>query len=162
MLDIASVWPSGRDLTTEAVPTLVLAPGRLSTMNLWPSRLPRPSASRRARTSVPPPAANGTTISTVRHGHLPWGAAGHARIELATASVAARTSWCRVERVAAILRPLETTAHYRDRLVRNQRNPACGDGLPGTMAVGTPIRSSPVVARIRGLVARMEPIARSF
>src|SRR5258705_12767658 len=115
---MASVWPSGRDLTRRAVPTLVLAPGRLRTTKLWPRRLPRPSASRRARTSVPPPAANGTTISTVRDGYFSWAAAGHARRELAAASVAARISWCRVERVAAILRPLEPCAHYRDRLLR--------------------------------------------
>ena len=64
MLAITSVWPSGGDFTTCKVPVLVLPPGRLSVTNDCPSRLLKPSATSRARRSVPPPAANGTTSST--------------------------------------------------------------------------------------------------
>ena len=40
------------------------APARLSTMNCWPKALVSSGASARARMSVVPPAANGTTMRT--------------------------------------------------------------------------------------------------
>src|SRR3954454_10061234 len=45
-------------------PMLPDAPGLLSTRNGWPKDLPRCSASRRARMSVEPPGAQGTTRVT--------------------------------------------------------------------------------------------------
>src|SRR6185312_14577211 len=62
MLAITSVVPSRGDFTACNVPVLVLAPGRLSVTNVWPRRLVRPSATSRASKSVPPPAANGTSV----------------------------------------------------------------------------------------------------
>jgi hypothetical protein len=68
MLAISSVYPSGLERTAARVPRLVLAPGRLSTTNGWPRRLLSPSLISRASNSDPPPAANGTMISTGRVG----------------------------------------------------------------------------------------------
>jgi hypothetical protein len=46
------------------VPILVPAPGRLSMMTFWPSRVVRCWASSRATTSFGEPAVNGTIIRT--------------------------------------------------------------------------------------------------
>ncbi len=68
MLVSSSVWPSGCAFATAAVPMLVEAPGRLMMTKRWRIVSLSRSASTRAIRSVPPPAANGTTISTVRLG----------------------------------------------------------------------------------------------
>ena len=61
---ISSVWPSGAALATSAAPLLPPAPGLLSTMKGWPNAFCSSGASARARMSVVPPAAKGTTMRT--------------------------------------------------------------------------------------------------
>ena len=62
------VWPSGRARATRAEPTLPDAPERFSTTTGWPRARPKGSATARARMSVEPPGAQGTTIVTGRLG----------------------------------------------------------------------------------------------
>src|ERR1044072_9496209 len=57
-----SVLPSGAALATKAVPMVLPAPGRFSTITLRPSCAPSSALIARARMSCTPPAANGTTI----------------------------------------------------------------------------------------------------
>ena len=52
---IASVWPSGGDLTMTSVPMMPLAPGRFSTSTCWPQLSCIFAASCRLMMSVPPP-----------------------------------------------------------------------------------------------------------
>src|SRR6185295_3500732 len=53
------VWPSGADFAVISVPTIVLAPGRLSTITRCPRPSPVLSASMRASVSLPPPGGYG-------------------------------------------------------------------------------------------------------
>src|SRR5476649_1928768 len=52
-----------------SVPTMVLAPPRLSTMMRWPSASPILSASKRASTSLPPPGGYGEIRRIGRRGN---------------------------------------------------------------------------------------------
>jgi hypothetical protein len=62
------VWPSGRARATAAEPTLPEAPERFSTTTGWPRDRCKGSATARARMSVEPPGAHGTTMVTGRVG----------------------------------------------------------------------------------------------
>src|SRR6185503_14157441 len=58
---LSRVWPSGAAFATISVPTMLPAPGRLSTMTGFPSDWASPSATIREVRSLPPPGANGAT-----------------------------------------------------------------------------------------------------
>src|SRR6188474_797222 len=79
-----------------SAPTLPPAPARLSTMNCWPNAFDSSGATARARMSVVPPAANGTTILTGFVGQLPCAAAGRTARQArpAASASAARRSVC--------------------------------------------------------------------
>ena len=62
---ISSEWPSGAALATASVPTMPLAPARLSTITVWPSAFSSCGCSSRAVVSLSPPGANGTMMRTV-------------------------------------------------------------------------------------------------
>src|SRR6478609_2648130 len=72
-----------------SAPTLPPAPARLSTMNCWPNALDSSGAIARARMSVVPPAANGTTMRTGLVGQLLWAQDGAAMRASAVATEAA-------------------------------------------------------------------------
>ena len=57
-------WPSLGALATSLAPLLPPAPGLFSTMKVWPKTFCNSGAKARARMSVVPPAANGTTMRT--------------------------------------------------------------------------------------------------
>ena len=63
-----SVWPSAAARTSASVAILLAAPGRLSTMNCWPSRSDSHCPIRRAMMSIWPPAGKPTRIRTGRDG----------------------------------------------------------------------------------------------
>ena len=52
-----SICPSGGDRMTYSAPTTPLAPARFSTTTGWPIASRMPSATARAKMSVPPPGA---------------------------------------------------------------------------------------------------------
>ncbi len=64
----SSEYPSGRARATTVEPTLPEAPERFSTRTGWPRACRRWSATVRARMSVDPPGAQGTTMVTGRLG----------------------------------------------------------------------------------------------
>src|SRR5712691_2809518 len=68
-------YPSGGDFATRAEPTIPPAPPTFSMTTCWPRTSDSRRPMMRPNTSVPPPAANGTTIVTGRVGQL-WAAAG--------------------------------------------------------------------------------------
>ena len=61
------VWPSGSAVTAAFSPTVLPPPGRFSMMT-WPSVGVSFCPTRRAITSIGPPAGNGTMIRTCRFG----------------------------------------------------------------------------------------------
>src|SRR2546427_8883895 len=63
VVQISSVYPSGRALETWRAPMLPEAPGRFSTTTLTRRRCASSLAMMRPTTSVPPPAGKGTTRS---------------------------------------------------------------------------------------------------
>jgi hypothetical protein len=65
-------------LAIMSAPMLPPAPGLLSTMKVWPNALPSSGASARARMSVVPPAAKGTTMRTGLFGQPDWAHSGAA------------------------------------------------------------------------------------
>src|SRR3954468_24877050 len=65
----SSVYPSGSAFATTAAASMVLAPGRFSTITGWPSAGARRSASVRATMSTALPGASVATMRTVLVGH---------------------------------------------------------------------------------------------
>ena len=65
---INKVYPSAGDLATMSAPKLPPAPGLLSTKNVWPKALESSGAIARAKISVVPAGANGTTMRTCLFG----------------------------------------------------------------------------------------------
>ena len=65
---ITSVWPSGAERATNSVPIMVAPPARFSMTICWPNCLVSSGLSSRARISVPPPGAAGTTSRIGREG----------------------------------------------------------------------------------------------
>jgi hypothetical protein len=63
-------------LAPRSVPMVPPAPPMLSTTTCWPSSLPSASATRRAITSLVPPAGNGLTIFSGLLGQLSWACGG--------------------------------------------------------------------------------------
>ncbi len=63
----SSVWPSGAAFATRSAPMIPLAPGRLSTTNVWPMRAVNSCARMRAVVSGPP-APKPTMMRTGREG----------------------------------------------------------------------------------------------
>ena len=68
VLQKSNVCPSGLARATSSAPIWPPAPGRFSTITGLPSRSDRPFATKRAWTSLPPPAAKETMIEIVRVG----------------------------------------------------------------------------------------------
>src|SRR5450759_431833 len=66
---ISSVYPSGLARATISEPSTLLAPARLSTTKVWPSRSPSLSATMRPRMSLVPPGAKGTISRTALVGY---------------------------------------------------------------------------------------------
>src|SRR5688572_16116853 len=66
---MSNVWPSAGARTTSLAPMLPAAPARFSTTTGWPSGACSRSAIRRAKMSVEPPGANGTTRRTGLFGY---------------------------------------------------------------------------------------------
>ena len=62
------VWPSGTAWAAIAVPSVLPAPGRLSTRPCWPNESWNICATKRAAMSLPPPGANGTMMRIGRVG----------------------------------------------------------------------------------------------
>ena len=89
---ISSVWPSAGERATSLAPRLPPAPGLLSTMKGWPNTRPSSGASARARMSVVPPAAKGTTMRTGLLGQAPCARSGPGATSAADAS---SNSWRR-------------------------------------------------------------------
>src|SRR5690349_16017602 len=69
------------------------APGLLSTMKGWPKTRCSSGASARARMSVVPPAAKGTTMRTGLLGHALWAAATSGDSSAAAASARRKGEW---------------------------------------------------------------------
>ena len=67
---ITMVWPSGAERATNSVPIMVAPPARFSMTICWPNCLVSSGLSRRARMSVPPPGAAGTTRRIGRDGKV--------------------------------------------------------------------------------------------
>src|SRR5262245_1892209 len=67
---MTSVWPSGSAFAAAAVPIMVPAPGRVSTITGWPHCSVSFCPMTRARMSVDPPGANGTIILIGLSGYL--------------------------------------------------------------------------------------------
>ena len=63
MVVTSSVWPSGGDLATAALPIMLPPPGRLFTTTVADQLSVKRCAIMRAMMSLVPPATNGTTIS---------------------------------------------------------------------------------------------------
>src|SRR5687768_13531888 len=66
---MSNVWPSAGARTTSLAPMLPAAPARFSTTTGWPSGACSRSAIRRAKMSVEPPGAKGTTRRTGLFGY---------------------------------------------------------------------------------------------
>ena len=90
----SSEYPSGRARATAAEPTLPEAPERFSTTTGWPRDRCKGSATARARMSVEPPGAQGTTMVTGRLGYrsCAWRETGAVEAPTATESAARRVS----------------------------------------------------------------------
>src|SRR5262249_4480550 len=87
----SSVWPSGCARASAEVATMVLAPGRFSTMTGLPQRAESWSARMRMMTSAGPPGGNGTIPLTGPVGKSDAGCAGAGHdATTATASAATR------------------------------------------------------------------------
>ena len=63
------VYPSGGELITAAVATLLLPPGRFSTITGWPRRAASASPTKRATRSLEPPAGKPTIHRIGRSGY---------------------------------------------------------------------------------------------
>src|SRR5438046_2223691 len=95
-----SVWPSGCDRATSALPTIVPAPGLFSTTTGTDHFADIASPISLATTSVGPPAANGTTNLTLPDGNL---LSAQAREMQGAANVAARPATTCLRRIMTIL-----------------------------------------------------------
>src|SRR5687768_8813901 len=87
-----SVWPSGGDLATSAVPIVLAPPALFSTYTLCPSCVVSSCATERAMISEVPPGANGTT-KRIGFVGKPWAEAPR---EMASAAAPASSLFMRV------------------------------------------------------------------
>ena len=96
LLPITNCVPSGVDFDTRSEPTVPPAPTGFSTTTVWPSTSLSAGRQERPATSLGPPAANGTTIVSVRFGRL-CAAAGPASAIVSKAAKALHVAnWIRV------------------------------------------------------------------
>src|SRR3954467_8062628 len=109
----SSVWPSGSACATTAVPSVVPAPGRLSTTTGWPREAASSPASARAATSVNDPGTTGTMRRTVLLGK---GACACAR-ETAVRNAAAATRTSFISGAPPEQRDLVVAEHFGAMLV---------------------------------------------
>src|SRR5262245_23608997 len=145
---MSSVYPSGAALATRAPPAMPAAAPTFSITIVCPNSSPMRCAWMRALTSMPPPAANGTTSVIGRLGHSSPAATAVRAIVAAAAALIRLSMGFSLSAAASRPSPagsrLTLSRRPRQRAVRRPARRACLAALECRRARASPLRGSSV------------------